>query len=85
MTRRGPKLLLQALRLLLALGTVAAVLLVAGCSSPEPSPTPEPTPTRTPQPTSTATPLPTPTPTPQPIDLVVLHTNDTLGYTEPCG
>jgi nitrous oxide reductase accessory protein NosL len=26
-----------------------------------------------------------PTPTPQPLDLVVLHTNDVMGYTEPCG
>jgi predicted outer membrane protein len=27
---------------------------------------------------------PEPTPTPQPIDLIVLHTNDAMGYTEPC-
>ncbi len=28
---------------------------------------------------------PPPTATPQPFDLVLLHTNDTVGYTEPCG
>ena len=32
-----------------------------------------------------SSPVPTPTPTPQPLELTVLHTNDTLGYTEPCG
>ena len=26
-----------------------------------------------------------PTPEPKPLELTVLHTNDTLGYTEPCG
>jgi 2',3'-cyclic-nucleotide 2'-phosphodiesterase (5'-nucleotidase family) len=24
-------------------------------------------------------------PTPRPIELIVLHTNDTWGYSEPCG
>ena len=43
--------------------------------------TPIPTPTSTLARTST----PTPTPTPQPIELTVLHTNDTWGYSEPCG
>jgi 2',3'-cyclic-nucleotide 2'-phosphodiesterase (5'-nucleotidase family) len=28
---------------------------------------------------------PIPTPTPRPIELTVLHTNDTWGYSEPCG
>ena len=28
---------------------------------------------------------PTPTPTPQPVELTVLHSNDTWGYSEPCG
>ena len=32
-----------------------------------------------------ALPKSTPTPILQPIDLVLLHTNDTVGYTEPCG
>jgi len=31
------------------------------------------------------TPVPTPTPTPAPLQLVVLHTNDNWGETEPCG
>ena len=26
-----------------------------------------------------------PTPEPKPLELTVLHTNDTIGYTEPCG
>ncbi|MGB9879884.1 MAG: hypothetical protein ACPLRM_03890 [Anaerolineae bacterium] len=62
-------------RLLLALLPVVIASLAIACSAPEPTPTPQPT----------ATPKPTPTPTPRPIDLVVLHTNDVLGYTEPCG
>jgi len=45
------------------------ILFSGGCSAPEP----------------TATPQPSPTPKPQPIDLVVLHTNDVMGHTEPCG
>jgi hypothetical protein len=76
MPKRG---LMLSTRLLLALMTVGAVALMGGCSSPQPTATPRPTPTRTPVPTAT------PTPTPQPLDLVVLHTNDTIGYTEPCG
>jgi hypothetical protein len=31
------------------------------------------------------TPVPTSTQPPQPVDLVVLHTNDTWGYYDPCG
>ena len=79
MTKRALSFLLRALRAVLALLTLAVSVWMAGCSNPEPTPTPTPVPTRTP------TPAPTPTPTPQPIDLVVLHTNDALGHTEPCG
>lgn len=50
---------------------------IAACGAHTPAPTPAPTP------------LPTPTPTlapaPQPIDLVVMYTSDTVGYTDPCG
>lgn len=46
---------------------------------------PTSTPVPTPSPTSTSTPLPTPTPALQAIQLVVLHTNDNWGETEPCG
>jgi hypothetical protein len=44
-------------------------------------------PTPTPLPTATNTPRPTPTETlvAQPLELVVLFSNDTMGYTEPCG
>jgi len=34
---------------------------------------------------ATLTPTPASTPTPAPIQLVVLHTNDNWGETEPCG
>jgi len=58
--------------------------------------TPAPVATSTTRPTSTATAVPSPTPLPQtptptptspaqPFTLTLLHTNDTWGYTEPCG
>ncbi len=47
------------------------------------APTSTPLPTPTPLPTSTPTPMPTPALSP--IQLVVLHTNDNWGETEPCG
>jgi hypothetical protein len=51
-------------------------------SSLLPTKTPLPTlPTKTPPPTRT----PTPIPTREPVQLVVLHTNDNWGETEPCG
>jgi len=71
---------LRILRLVLTLLALALLPFATGCS-PQPTPTPQPTAT----PPPTATPRPTPTPTPRPLDLVVLHTNDVLGYTEPCG
>ena len=55
----------------LVLGSLAA----CGALAPSPTPTPTPLPTLT----------PTPTPAPQPIDLVVMYSSDTVGYTEPCG
>ncbi len=65
---------------LLALGSV---LLLVGCGVVESTLTPKPTAVPTQMPTPT--PRPTATPVPQPLDLVVVHTNDVLGYTEPCG
>lgn len=56
-------------------------LALVGCSGATPVPTPMPTST----PTKTPTPVPSPTPTSQPIELTVVHTNDTWGYSEPCG
>ena len=75
---------------LVALVALAAVgLVLVGCSSPAPGLASNPLLTNTPMPTPTKTLLPpptwTPTPVPQPLELTVLHTNDTLGYTEPCG
>jgi 2',3'-cyclic-nucleotide 2'-phosphodiesterase (5'-nucleotidase family) len=60
-------------------------LALFGCSGIMSTPTPTSTsmPTKTPTPIPTST--PTPTPTPRPIELTVLHTNDTWGYSEPCG
>ena len=63
----------------LVLGSLAA------CGALAPSPMPTPTPLPTPTPTPLPTPTPTPTPAPQPIDLVVMYTSDTVGYTDPCG
>jgi 2',3'-cyclic-nucleotide 2'-phosphodiesterase (5'-nucleotidase family) len=56
-------------------------LALFGCNGVMSTPTPTPTST----PTRTPTPIPTSTPTPRPIELTVLHTNDTWGYSEPCG
>ena len=36
-------------------------------------------------PTSTPLPTSTPTPAPDPIDMAVVYTSDTVGYTDPCG
>jgi len=78
---------------LVALATTALALL--GCNSPTPnpstSPLPVPTntsmlaPTDTPVSPPTNTPTPVSTTAPKPLELTVLHTNDTMGYTEPCG
>ncbi len=78
---------------LVALATTALALL--GCNSPTPNPStsPLPVPTNTPMLASTDTPASPPTNTPIPVpitapkllELTVLHTNDTMGYTEPCG
>jgi len=78
---------------LVALATT--VLALWGCNSPTPNPnaSPLPVPTNTPMLASTDTPASPPTNTPIPVpitapkllELTVLHTNDTMGYTEPCG
>ena len=46
---------------------------------------PIPTATCPSPPAATATPTTTPAPAPSPMQLVVLHTNDNWGETEPCG
>jgi hypothetical protein len=84
----GIKLLRE--RDLLLIGFLALIgLALSSCGGSAPTPTPMPTftPTKTPTPTPTPTPTstPTPTPTPRPIELTALHTNDTWGYSEPCG
>jgi len=72
--------------------------LPAACATPEPGETalvsPQSqtvarsvlsTPTVAPTATTAPTPQPSPTPLPAPVRLVVLHTNDNWGGTEPCG
>jgi hypothetical protein len=76
MTKRGLMLSLRVGLVFLLLATASGMV---GCSAPEPTSTPQPTPT--PKPTA----RPTASPTPPPLDLVVLHTNDALSYTDPCG
>lgn len=53
--------------------------------SPLPTPTAIEAPTATLVPTFTPQPTPTLLPTPAPGQIVVLHTNDNWGETEPCG
>lgn len=60
-------------------------LALSGCSGITATLAPTPTSTPTKTPTPIPTPTPSPTPTPRPIGLTVLHTNDTWGYSEPCG
>ncbi len=48
---------------------VAAALLLSACGSGSQTPAPTATPTQS----------------PQAFDLVILHTNDVRGFTEPCG
>jgi hypothetical protein len=69
------------IKLIVLVALAAMGLALLGCSSP----TAELSATRLPVPTNTPPPVPTPTPIPQPLELTVLHTNDTLGFTEPCG
>jgi hypothetical protein len=82
MAKAGPPSSLHTAQVLLMLLALALTPFATGCS---PQATATPAPTATPRPTRTPTPMPTPTPTPRPIDLAVVHTNDVLGYTEPCG
>ena len=74
--------------------TTVLLLLLAGCgASPTPGGDPTVSPLATPVgiqetsplPTETATALPAPTATPPALSLLVLHTNDNWGETEPCG
>ena len=76
MSKRGLMLSLRVGLVFLLLATVCGQV---GCRAPEPTTTPQPT--STPRPT----PKPTASPTPEPLELVVLHTNDVLSYTDPCG
>lgn len=63
---------------LLTLGTI-----VVGCGSVAPKVGLQPTQVPTTAPLPTRTPIPIPTR--ESIELVVLHTNDNWGETEPCG
>jgi hypothetical protein len=56
-----------------------------GQTSPLAEASPLPGPTSTPTPVPTQIPTATPQPTPVSSRLVVLHTNDNWGETEPCG
>ena len=68
---------------------LVASLVVASCGSGTPLSELQVSPLSqsSPLPTTTASPTdtPTPVPTPEPRQLVVLHTNDNWGETEPCG
>jgi len=66
----------------LACAALGLSALLCGCVS---SVTPTVAPTPTPLPSATPKPSPTAHPTARPMELVVLHTNDVVGYTEPCG
>jgi len=81
----------QMLRLLLFLSLTLALV---GCGSlPSPADPPAAAPDERPHgdaqasPLAQVSPLPTPRSAParEPLDLVVLHTNDNWGETEPCG
>ena len=77
-----------------AIALLAFTLTLTNCAS-EPAPTvlvelgstPEAIPSATAPvvPTETPTDTPEPTATPTPLQLVILHTNDNWGETEPCG
>ena len=82
MNRSKPVSLWHLGRLFLAMAAMAGVFLTPGCS-PANTPTPPPTPTL--KPTATILPTATPKPTARPVELTILHTNDVVGYTEPCG
>lgn len=67
-------------------------LSVVGCGSSNgsmatasPMPVTTLVPTEIPTEIPTEAPTPTETPKPAPFELTVIHTNDTAGYTEPCG
>ena len=78
-------ILLMATLGLLALGCTQGKLALSLASLSTPTETPLPTSTPTATLTLTPTATSTPTPTPAPIELTILHTNNTRGYTEPCG
>lgn len=81
----------------MAAGLLALSLATVGCATDSPEATAPVSPTQivstvatattTPTQTSvpTSTPVPSPTPTSEPLQLVILHTNDNWGETEPCG
>jgi predicted component of type VI protein secretion system len=60
-------------KLVVLVALLAVSLVLFGCSSSAPNPSSNPLP------------VPIPTPLPQSLELTVLHTNDTLGFTDPCG
>jgi hypothetical protein len=71
----------------LCLLALSLPVLACGTGTPERDPHTSPLARSSPVPTSTPVPTqpPTPLPTRAPLQLVVLHTNDNWGETEPCG
>ena len=75
----------------IASGLLVLCLVAVGCATDTPGPgsavsPPQPVlPVATSTVVPTATPEPTSTPTAAPVQLVILHTNDNWGETEPCG
>jgi hypothetical protein len=78
-------------RLSTAAGLLALCLIAVGCATdtPEAASPISPIQPVSPVATCTAVPIsasvPTPTPTAEPMQMVILHTNDNWGETEPCG
>jgi hypothetical protein len=81
-----------ALRSLSVVARILALCLAAvGCAAEMPEPASPISTTGSALPVATSTPVPTPTlapvptPTAEPVQVVILHTNDNWGETEPCG
>jgi PBP1b-binding outer membrane lipoprotein LpoB len=68
---------------ILAALLLLGALLATGCASGGPAASATPVPTKPPTPVPTKP--PTPTESPKAFELVIVHTNDVRGYTDPCG
>jgi hypothetical protein len=60
-------------------------LLLTACGSPEGPVSMTAVPSPAAKPTASPTFTPSPTPSPPPITITLIHSNDTWGYTLPCG